>query len=320
MKQLVYITGSGHSGSTLLDRLLGSHPDIAALGEIHRFSLGLHRDETPFRCDCGAKIDECTFWIEVMSRVTKRCGIDSVQLYDAFKTTDHSVLGQPSGKSYFNQMARYQFFPADPEKYILALIPKVLAPILDRIGLLGEQLSYARSSHTLYQAVSEVTGASTIVDSTKNPLRMRALHLTAPHTMKVIYLSRDGRAVANSRMQRQSISMEEAAKIWVAENRKISIVLRSMKEINVLNVSYEELCSSPEDEMGRILNFLHLPKVPATLAYERHAIGGNPSRFNIEKKISLDEKWRKELSLTDIEIFDRIAGGENKHLSGSVAS
>jgi hypothetical protein len=128
--------------------------------------------------------------------------------------------------------------------------------------------------------------------------------------MKVIYLKRDGRAVANSRMKRQAIGMEKAAKIWVAENRKIRLVLRAMKGVDVLKVDYETLCRAPEEEMAGIFRFLDLPSAPVNLTTERHAIGGNPSRFNTDKTVVVDEKWRDELSAEDLDFFDRIAGDE----------
>lgn len=310
MKQLVYITGSGHSGSTLLDRLLGSHPDVAALGEIHRFSLGLHREEKPFRCDCGETISDCPFWAEVFACVAQRLGLDAVALRDSFQTTDHGVLGQASGDSYFNAKTAYRFLPSSPEKYFLTVTPKVLASVLERIGALGKQLEFARNSHVLFHAVSDVSGASTIIDSTKSPMRMRALQLTAPGKMKVIYLRRDGRAVTNSRMKRQSIGMEQAAKIWVSENRKVRLVLRAMKGVDVLNVNYETLCGELDGEMARIFRFLDLPQRPVNLTTARHAIGGNPSRFNAGKAVVVDEKWRTELTAEDLAIFDKVSSLE----------
>lgn len=313
MKQLVYITGSGHSGSTLLDRLLGSHPDVMALGEIHRFSLGLHRDEKPFRCDCGLPLQKCPFWERVIEKILKRMSFDKKEFLTQFKTSDHSVLGQISGEKYFNAKTEYQFLPRDLEKYFLTLMPSLVCPLLDRLGLLGNHLSQARNSHVMFDAVSELTEKSTIVDSTKSPMRMRALHLTAYYPMKVIYLKRDGRAVTNSRMKRQSISMERAAKIWVAENKKVRMVLRSMKGVDILEVNYEDLCGSPKGEIARIYRFLKLPDSPASLSTtERHAVGGNPSRFNIDDVIVADEKWRQDLSLNDLAIFDKYANSEQQ--------
>lgn len=311
MKQLVYITGSGHSGSTLLDRLLGSHPDIAALGEIHRFSLGLHRDEQPFRCDCGRPIPECSFWSAVIDRLEADLGYGRQRLLSSFRTTDHHVLGRPSGDTYFDVKSPYQFIPRQPQKILLALAPAWLVPLGDRLGVFGELLEYARNSHRLYRAVSDVSGASTIVDSTKNPVRMRALSLTAPATMKVIYLRRDGRAVTFSRMKRQSVGMERAARIWVSENQKVQHVLRAFDPSRVLDVQYENLCAAPEEEMARIYQFLDLAYAPPDLSADRHAVGGNPSRFAGTTAIVTDEKWRLSLSRSDLEIFDRIAGSVN---------
>lgn len=317
MRQLVYITGSGHSGSTLLDRLLGSHPDIAALGEVHRFSLGLHRSEKPFRCDCGETISDCAFWSEVIDRMAVRIGVEPSALKMGFQTTDHSVLGQQSGEKYFNAEAKYQFLPRKPEKYLLAAIPSALAPVFDRLGAFGKLLEHARNSHLLFDAVAEVSGISTIVDSTKNPIRMRALHLTAQHRYKVIYLKRDGRAVSSSRIKRQPVDMERAAKIWMAENRKIRLVLSMMKNVDLIEVRYENLCKDPGAELARLYRFLDLPDAPGNLAYERHAIGGNPSRFDARKTVVADEKWRTELSELDLQIFERVVGIGNKNFWGN---
>lgn len=60
---IIYITCIGHSGSTLLDLLLGSHPDVVSVGEIGRSSLIVPRDK---KCTCRApSITECPFWRQV---------------------------------------------------------------------------------------------------------------------------------------------------------------------------------------------------------------------------------------------------------------
>lgn len=314
MKQLVYITGSGHSGSTLLDRLLGSHPDIAALGEVHRFSLGLHRYEQPFRCDCGQTIEACPFWSRVLEQLSRDSGIPASQIAKSFRTTDHAALKQSSGDRYFNAKAAYRFLPTQPEKYVLGFTPQRFVPFFEKVGALGDQLEFARNSHAVFQAVASVADVSTIVDSTKNPMRMRALHLTAPCVMKVIYLRRDGQAVTNSRMKRQGIGMARAARIWVAENRKARIVLRAMTDVEVLNVTYEALCTETDQEMARVLRFLDLPQAPTDLTSDRHAIGGNPSRLDGTETIRLDEAWRTELSTSDLQVFEKIAGAEQRRV------
>ena len=37
--KIIYVFGAGHSGSTLKEDLLGCHPVLAGLGEVHRLSI-----------------------------------------------------------------------------------------------------------------------------------------------------------------------------------------------------------------------------------------------------------------------------------------
>jgi len=63
---IIYITGKGRSGSTLLDLLISSHSQVTSLGEIKLLSAW--RKKSPqtileHRCTCGAKpILDCLFW------------------------------------------------------------------------------------------------------------------------------------------------------------------------------------------------------------------------------------------------------------------
>lgn len=62
---LVYITSNGHSGSTLLDMLIGSHSACTTLGEIHMLTLN-----SKGVCACGApSYRECRFWSDVGARL-----------------------------------------------------------------------------------------------------------------------------------------------------------------------------------------------------------------------------------------------------------
>jgi hypothetical protein len=63
---LIYIAGSSHSGSTLLDLVLGSHSRIESLGEAKKIPEVLQAVKTgklpaPL-CSCRTTIAECPFW------------------------------------------------------------------------------------------------------------------------------------------------------------------------------------------------------------------------------------------------------------------
>jgi len=65
---LLYIAGSSHSGSTLLDLLLGSHPDIESVGEAKKIAAvaaKMRAGGHPL-CTCRREVAECPFWRNVM--------------------------------------------------------------------------------------------------------------------------------------------------------------------------------------------------------------------------------------------------------------
>ncbi len=72
MKKLVFICSMEHSGSTLLDLMLGGHSHIIGLGEIiqviKRGPMGMGKTRQVV-CSCGSIIDECVFWSKVASRL-----------------------------------------------------------------------------------------------------------------------------------------------------------------------------------------------------------------------------------------------------------
>src|SRR3954454_11799506 len=57
--------GRGHSGSTILDILLGSGASVESVGEL---VSGLEWYEAGTRCACGGPMRECPYWAEVRRR------------------------------------------------------------------------------------------------------------------------------------------------------------------------------------------------------------------------------------------------------------
>lgn len=67
---LLYIAGSSHSGSTLIDLVLGSHSLIESLGEAKKIPKVLQELEAGSHprplCSCHAAIADCDFWKSVL--------------------------------------------------------------------------------------------------------------------------------------------------------------------------------------------------------------------------------------------------------------
>ena len=61
--KVLFIGGSGRSGSTVVERLLGALPGVCNVGEVVlMWERGLLRGE---RCGCGVPLPQCPFWCEV---------------------------------------------------------------------------------------------------------------------------------------------------------------------------------------------------------------------------------------------------------------
>lgn len=81
--QIVYIVGLSHSGSTLLDLILGGHSAFIGLGEI---ALSVDPDlhqvvENHKQCSCGNSLEDCSFWGAVISHLEQVPDADFMQRY-----------------------------------------------------------------------------------------------------------------------------------------------------------------------------------------------------------------------------------------------
>ncbi|MEF8792409.1 sulfotransferase family protein [Thiohalorhabdus sp.] len=82
--KIVYVTGLGRSGTTLLDILLNAHSQMQGVGEVHKLYGFAHvlRNPNPQSvdsigntCACGAAtIWDCPFWTAVDAELTERTG------------------------------------------------------------------------------------------------------------------------------------------------------------------------------------------------------------------------------------------------------
>lgn len=70
MVKIAYITGCGHSGTTLLHRILGAHPDAINVGGIKHLASAVNGTH---QCRCGApSLAACSFWSRVDAELRRR--------------------------------------------------------------------------------------------------------------------------------------------------------------------------------------------------------------------------------------------------------
>lgn len=103
---VLYIIGSGRSGSTLLGNVLGTQPDFVNVGEIYNLRQFFDSVEQHDRyCSCGAKLNECPYWKAVIAHASIQAGTTRLdpKLGDTATLIDHnhallSAIRDVSGK------------------------------------------------------------------------------------------------------------------------------------------------------------------------------------------------------------------------------
>ena len=103
--KIIYIAGLGHSGSTLLDMLLGSHSNIVGLGEITPFLKRKDREiDDKSTCSCGKLGSECDFWSNIDKIIKNEVNTTNsyLKLSDFFfkKYGNNKILVDSSKNSY----------------------------------------------------------------------------------------------------------------------------------------------------------------------------------------------------------------------------
>src|SRR5688572_273235 len=376
---LVLIGSSSHSGSTLLDLMLGTHSMVSSAGEMNRLTL-FANDRV---CTCGVTVTRCPYWTEVLAQVARSLGREQLRWsecltdvtpieplmeledgpdlefvegqgvparlqtalaargirisasarlnYGGVRDAKWRLLDDKTGQVLVlrREDGPVRVYPAAPKwKNPLRRLPSSLeiavalgadriVPHLARFsGDARALLETARNSWRVAEAMAAVDGTRFVVDSSKTTIRLRLMHLLRPAGAKVIYLVRDGRAVAASAMRRSGVTAATAARVWKRENQNLALVLRSIPPGQKHQVRYEDLCADPARVLSGICGFLGIPfEAPMLQLWERpvHNIPGNPMLFaKSRRQITRDERWRRELSASDIDTIERIAGSMNR--------
>ncbi len=299
---MAYILSASYSGSTLLAMLLGTHPQACTVGEIRAPSMG---EVELYQCSCGQKIKQCSFWAKI-SEAMSRKGIAGFDITNA-ATSIYEV----------------------PDPYSQRLLaPLQRGPVLELARDCALSLSPAwrrylaevrRRNLALVEALQGLTAAKMVVDSSKSVLHLKYLLKIPALEIKVIRLIRDGRAVALSiighGLQRptREQTVAAAAREWRRSNEAAECLLRRLPASQWLGIQYEELCRKPEATLRRICQSLGLDPEVVNLDFrsrEQHILG-NEMRLKSTSQIQLDERWRTQLAVDDLRVFDAVAGTLN---------
>jgi sulfotransferase family protein len=280
---LITIGGASRSGSTLLTLLLDAPSGYVAVGELrYLWSRGLRDD---MLCGCGVPFRSCSFWQDVLARVYGSIDRVPAAELDALQASVGTVWDVPA-----------------------LVTPVRTAAFERRMRRLVEHLG------ALCAAIREVSGAETIVDSSKLPSYCWLLAEAAGPGSRLFHLTRDSRAVAFSQARRK----RKPDIHWTEAYMKRFSPLRSAGDWTGLNLAmeavgagafpmvrarYEDLAADPLPWLDE-----NVPGVPfpESLAERRvvlgvsHTVSGNPLRFESgELTIRADTEWHERMRPRD---------------------
>ncbi len=290
----VAIETTGFSGATLLTSLLSSHPAIATVAEMSGLIDSVDPDK--YLCSCGQKIKLCEFWQSVEAgMIAKGFKFDLANFHTRFSQGQSSLFHRlREGSSRINLIDSIR----DAILFALPGETQKLQGIADR-------------NVAFIETVLELTGKQVFLDSSKDRMRPRALRKFTTLDTRIIHLVRDARGQVSSRLRRDnSVTASRAAHDWYRLHQRVDVNLKSWPRDKQILVRYEDLCENPEATLRQLYTFCGVD-----IDYERidpqpgsqHIIG-NPMRLTQTGKIKLDERWKDELTLDQLNDIKHICG------------
>jgi len=289
--RVLYIAGSGRSGSTIVDNILGQADGVVCVGEVRfLWERGILADRL---CGCGQPFSACPFWQPVMRTVGD---VDASRMA--------VLLARGTRARHVPWLVRARRDPSSIARRLEEL-PTVLG--------------------RLYAAIAEHAGARVIVDSSKLPPYGELLRHVPGVDASYVHLVRDPRATAYSWsrakplperdggvMQRQGAA--KSAALWTLWNGAAEGLWRGEAE-RYLRVRYEDVIARPQPEIARMLALVGEPAdgLPFVSDHEvelrpTHGVAGNPSRFTTGVvALRADTEWRRAMRTRDRAVVNAIS-------------
>jgi hypothetical protein len=280
---VLYIGGWGRSGSTLLAHVLAEVPGFVSVGELrYVWQAGPAGNEL---CGCGLAFAECPFWTAVGQ--------------EAFGGWDHVDV---------DEVLRLEAATLRHRNVPLLALGRLAPEHAEQVR------RYAEFTAQVYRAILTVSGASVVVDSTKNPPYAYFLRAAQPSglRLRVLHLVRDSRGVVHSWMKRvsrpevtngdgayfQEFSPFKAGVRWMQCNMAFDVLRRL--GVPTVRMRYESLAADPRGELERTFAEMgeagahDLSAVGDSVTVQgQHSVRGNPMRFaHGRQQVRADEAWR----------------------------
>jgi hypothetical protein len=284
---VLYIGGTGRSGSTVLAGAVGRYQSLVPVGELrYIWDRGLQQNQL---CGCRQPFRQCPFWAEVIT-----------DAFGGFAAVDRlDVVG------WLADLDRIRF------------IPRLAAPPWTRRGRFrGTLEAYGDAVSRVYGSIATVAEARVVIDSTKDPSYAYLLAAVGAIDLSVAHLIRDSRAVAHS-WTRARVRPEIHWKVEYMKRRSplrsalfwdgnhILFEMLGRRDIRYLRLRYEDFVRRPDASAAQVAALADDSGPGQDLVIRTdgawpHSISGNPVRFQEGPlEIRLDDEWETNLGRRD---------------------
>lgn len=279
--KILYIGGTGRTGSTVLGKLLGQFDGVFSAGELaFLWEYGLTRGG---RCSCGARLASCEVWSSVLNA---------------------AFGAEPPDPQRMTELRR---------RFWSGHLPLMLLPGGGRRGLRRLE-EFPQVVEKVYRALGSVTGARVVIDSSKEPHYSYILREATNLQVYFLHLVRDPRAVGYSWRHRPLEQTVDGAVLsrqrgplrvslyYAVSNAAAEAVWARHPRSRLLR--YEDFVARPRDTLLAISEFLGEPlPVDDVLEGTRfrvrslHSAWENSNRFQRGMvDLALDDSWRSGLA------------------------
>ncbi len=176
---ILYVMGTGRSGTTILEVLLTNSEGVTGSGELkHIFRDGFVRD---IQCSCGKATHECALWSEVLK---------------------HSSWSHEECAEHARTIERLEGHRA---------FPSVFLGTADK----GSVERHRETTTQIFRSIRRVTRADLVVDSSKYPSRALLLDRAFPGKVRVLCLTRSAQGLLAA-FRKQNDGEQRPKSTWAA--------------------------------------------------------------------------------------------------------
>jgi Sulfotransferase family len=280
--KILYIGGTGRTGSTLIERVLGQLAGVFNGGELA--FVWKHGISEGGRCSCGNQLVHCPVWQAIFADAFG--GFDQVDAADMVRL-----------RTRFNSIH----------------LPLMLTKGI-RLRFMRRLDTFPETVERLYRSIRTVTGNRIIVDSSKEPHYSYILRSRPALDLYFLHLVRDPRAIAFSwRRKREELGFGPGSfmrrrgavtsPLYFDVSNTAAEMFWSRSPDRYMRLRYEDFVARPIETLRSVGDFVGedfdispLFADGSVSVRPTHSAWGNPTRFERGLiPIAPDTAWRAEM-------------------------